>query len=92
MLTAIEGTSVILQFFIDDADPPIMLDNIFWSLTSLGVSMDITNSQSPHFVFSEDKLSLTILQLTAAQEGRYTFSAANSAGVTSESIVLEING
>ena len=91
-VTGIEGTSLTLQFFIDNADPPITLDNIFWSLTLLGVPEDITNSQSQHYVFSEDKLSLTILQLTAALEGEYTFSAANSAGVTSESIVVEING
>ena len=91
-VTGIEGTSLTLQFFIDDADPPITLDNIFWSLTSLGVPEDITNSESQHFVFSEDKLSLTILHLTAAQQGTYTFSAVNSAGVISESIVVELNG
>ena len=92
MVIGIEGTSLTLQFFIADADPPITLNNIFWSLTLLGGPMDITNSQSPHYVFSDDKLSLTILQLTTAQGGLYTFSAANSAGVTSESILVEING
>ena len=92
MVTGIEGTSLTLQFFISDADPPIMLDGISWTLTSLGVSEDITNSQDQHYVFSVDRLSLTILHLTSGQEGVYTFSAANSAGVTSQSVVVALNG
>ena len=92
MVTGIEGSSLTLQFFISDADPAITLDGISWSLTSVGVSEDITDSQSQHYVFSADKLSLTILQLTAGQEGVYTFSAANSAGVTSESVTVVLNG
>lgn len=92
MLTGIEGMTLTLKFAIDDADPAITLDDISWHFTSLGTSEDITNSQNQHYAFSQDKLSLTLVQMTTAQKGEYTLSAVNSAGVGSETITVLIEG
>ena len=89
----IEGNSATLSFSITDADPPVKTENIRWErLTPVNEIIDITDSDSEHFQFAKDRLSLTIVQLTDGQVGLYTLFATNEAGTRFNSIALVLEG
>ena len=82
-----------LKFAISSDDPLVQTENIRWErLTPLNVIIDITESDSPHFQLADDRLSLTIVQLTDGQIGRYTLFATNEAGTRSNFIDLVLQG
>lgn len=86
----VEGQSIVLSFLITEDDPPVSVENIRWEFTSLGATINITNTSSSHYMLSEDRRNLTIQQLTIAQAGMYTLFATNKAGERSNSIRLEV--
>ena len=49
-------------------------------------------SNSSHYVFSADHLSLTVINLQHSDEGYYTVLVANKAGVNKSTVFLEVNG
>ena len=92
-IIGVDTESVVLQFVITQDDPLIQVNNIRWEfLTSDGLVEDITTSSitDPHYELSADRLSLTIVQLNFAHQGRYTLFATNEAGTRSNSIDLFI--
>ena len=92
-MVGIQGMSVTLRFSISDDDPLVQTENIRWQrLTPLQVPIDITESDSQHFQLADDRLSLTIVQLTDGQVGLYTLFATNEAGTRSNSITLVLEG
>lgn len=86
----IEGQSIVLEFLITNDDPLVSVGNIRWNFTAFNTPEDITDSNSVHYVLSNDSLSLTIIQLTTAQIGLYTLIATNEAGERSNSIRLTL--
>ena len=98
-VVALEGGSATLQFSIESASPPIQLSGIRWYFQPTGAnySIDITQQatlpgSSSTLVYSNDSLSLTIGQITRQANGRFTLSATNSAGTTSNSTNLIVEG
>ena len=98
-VVALEGGSATLQFSIESASPPIQLSGICWYFQPTGAnySIDITQEatlpgSSSTLVYSNDRLSLTIGQITRQANGRFTLSATNSAGTTSNSTNLIVEG
>ena len=76
----IEGQSVTLQFILTQADPLVRVENIRWQFSFLGMDVDVTQSNNRHYQLSEDRRTLSINQLTSAEEGVYTLFATNEAG------------
>lgn len=84
---------VTLSFSISNDDPLVQTENIRWErLTSLNVPLDITESDDPHYQLANDRLSLTIVQLTDGQVGIYTLYATNEAGTRSNFVALVLQG
>ena len=76
-----------LVFRILNASPVVLPSNIEWDLN--GAALNDSVSQ---YFFSADRLSLTINNLTHSDEGLYTFTATNEAGVDSAFLFLNIEG
>ena len=98
-VVALEGSSATLQFSIESAYPPVQVSDIRWYFQPTGAnySIDITQQatlpgSSSTLVYSNDSLSLTIGQITRQADGRFTLSATNSAGTTSNSTNLIVEG
>ena len=94
-VVALEGGSATLQFSIESAYPPVQLSDIRWYFQPTGAnySIDITQQatlpdSSSTLVYSNDRLSLTIGQVTRQADGQFMLSATNSAGTTSNSTYL----
>ena len=81
------NNSVTLMFRILDASPVVLPSNIEWDFN--GVALNDLVSQ---YSFSADRLSLTISNLTHSDEGLYTLTATNEAGIDSASLFLNIEG
>lgn len=92
-IVGIHGMMVTLIFSISNDDPLVQTENIRWErLTSLNVPLDITESDDPHYQLANDRLSLTIVQLTDGQVGIYTLYATNEAGTRSNFVALVLQG
>ncbi len=94
-IASVEAETIVLQFNITQDDPLVLVDNIRWELlTSDGLIEDITLSSltDPHYELSSDRLSLKVIQLTSAHQGKYTLFATNEAGTRFNSIDLLIQG
>ena len=98
-VVVLEGGSATLQFSIESAYPPVQLSDIRWYFQPTGAnySIDITQQatlpgSSSTLVYSNDRLSLTIGQITRQANGSFTLSATNSAGTTSNSTNLIVEG
>ena len=91
--------NVTLAFNITDASPEVQTDNISWTFTDVNMAnFDVpTISNVANFfnltgLFSDDRLSLTFMNLTNRFEGTYTVTATNEAGSASASLILVIQG
>lgn len=92
-LTGVDAETVVLEFMITQDDPLVQVDDIRWEFTANDRSVeDITLSSitDPHYQLSSDRLSLTIIQLSSAHQGRYTLFATNKGGTRSNYIDLII--
>lgn len=76
-----------LDFVINQASPLVTPDNIVWTFNGR-----LVPSNSSHYEFSSDRRSLKIVILTTDDTGLYTMTATNPAGVSSESINLDVQG
>ena len=65
--------------------PAVLPSDITWSFDSNGVSSFVSNSE--HYLFSDDRTELTILNTQVSHGGIYSITAHNIAG---QSNVLEI--
>ena len=86
----IVDSSITLVFAILDASPDVMPSNVNWQFSNNGVSTDINGSQ--HYQFSGSRRNLTINNLQHEDEGQYTITVSNEAGIDTLSVNLQIEG
>ena len=102
-VVAIEDRSTLISFRIDDAAPPVSLDDIYWRFSPTfsndpysSDTVDITGLGTrlgnSVYSFSNDKRSLTVSQLNQTDEGRYFLIAVNPAGEHYSHIDVIIHG
>ena len=82
------GSSVTLRFRVADASPDVLPERTFWSFQDSPLSSNL----SDRFVYSVDRRSLTINNLTHEDEGNYSVMVSNEAGTDSREINLHIEG
>jgi hypothetical protein len=88
-LLGIVNDSVTLSFVIERASPPVDLNDISWTFTDVKGNISfITPTNRSYFSF--DSLNLTLNDLQHSDEGVYTLTAGNPAGVHAASINLSI--
>lgn len=91
------SSDISVQFSITRADPPVEMDDIIWSYSESGDSLesvDITLlvSNDSNLSFSEGLTTLTILDVSFFDAGLYTLSASNEAGTHNNTIELVVHG
>ncbi len=84
-VTGVLGNSVVLEFVVDRATPPVTGEDITWFFGSNLLVND-------RATFSSDILSVNISQLEYLDEGVYTLVASTAAGTGSADITLDIQG
>lgn len=82
------GSLVTLRFQVEDASPDVLPERTFWSFQDTPLSSNL----SDRFVYSVDRRSLTINDLTHEDEGVYSVTVINEAGTDSSEITLQIEG
>ena len=83
-MIALIGSNLTLSFFITNASPSVTIDNIYWTVN------DSTLIPSDRYVFSGDLLSFTILDVELYDEGYYTITVSNPAGIDSTTIIVDV--
>ena len=83
---------IILTFVIDNAFPSVKPSNVIWKFRSDSSQLTMTLSTGSRYSFSNDRLSLTITDLTHDDQGQYTITATNEAGTDQYFITLDIEG
>ena len=101
------GMNATISFTITRASPEVAQGDIQWTFVSLfsQATEDITPNtsinSSDHLVFSDDLLSLTIVNISQsgedtnffqADEGLYRLTASNAAGIRNASVNLTVEG
>ena len=76
---------ITLHFSIEDASPPVLLEDIQWSYDRAELQED-----GEHVLFSVDKLAVTITNLSLSDEGVYSLMATNPAGSDSATITMDV--
>ena len=85
--------NVNVVFTILRASPQVSLENIKWTFTDTNEgSRDITNSTDGRLAFSGNLQQLTISNISMSDEGMYTLTATNPAGVRSGVVNLNVEG
>ena len=80
------GKSITLQFNITKDNPLVIPDNIQWQFNGT----DLVGGD--RVVFSENRFSVTLNQLSLSDEGIYTVTASNPAGSDTDSLFLDVEG
>ena len=98
-VTGLEGNSATLQFSIARASPPVQPTGIRWFFQPTGANNaeDITQRNSlpdgsSTLAYSDNRLSLTVGEITQQSGGLFTLSATNPAGTASNSTNLITEG
>ena len=92
-LIGILERNITLQFSEGNDLPPITPADIEWRFAPIGGSaITISSSPDSHYIFSDDKLSLTIIVLSLDDEGVYELMGTTIAGSTSANISLDVQG
>lgn len=86
-VTAFRDRNVSLDFVINRASPLVIPDNIVWTFKGATLPSD-----SNRYEFFNNRTSLKIIGLTTADTGVYKLTATNPAGISSESINLDVQG
>ena len=92
---ALWNTSFTLTFTVTMSRPPITPSHITWEFISLsGVREILPRSNSdPHYVFSDDRRSLTLSSVRLNDTGQYILIANNDGGRALASIqIQEVQG
>ena len=91
--------NVTLAFTISVASPEVQTESIQWTFTDVNMAnfdlptiSNVANFSNLTGLFSDDRLSLTFMNLTNTFEGTYTMTATNEAGSASASLILVIEG
>ena len=91
--------NVTLAFTISVASPEVQTESIQWTFTDVNMAnfdlptiSNVANFSNLTGLFSDDRLSLTFMNLTNRFEGTYTMTATNEAGSASASLILVIEG
>ena len=82
---ALIAVSTHLQFFIEEANPPVHPEDIQWMFAGTELQED-----GEHVVFSADRLAVTITNLSLSDEGIYSLMATNLAGSDSATIMVDV--
>lgn len=90
-VTALTENNVTLAVNITMASPPVNPVNITWMLTSSEQSQSI-DVAGDKYIFSMDRQTLTITNIVHSDEGRYTITGKNPAGMDSVFIRLTVQG
>ena len=77
---------ITLNVSIRDDSPTVLPEDIIWTFD--GVEIKESNS----VLFSQDRFSLTVTNLSISDEGVYSVAVSNPAGYDSTSIVLDVQG
>lgn len=80
------GKSITLQFNITKDNPLVIPDNIQWQFNGT----DLVGGD--RVVFSENRFSVTLNQLSLSDEGIYRVTASNPAGSDTDSLFLDVEG
>ena len=88
------GDNVTFMFSLSKDDPPVETQDIEWFFifNSFNMRTVITNSANDRYNFSPNRLSLTIVGITLADQGQYILEATNAAGTRSNSSILSVVG
>ena len=88
-LTVLEGQSITLIFTITNDDPLVQVNNIQWEFGTVDITELLMTDEQ--YELSADSLSLIINNVSlSADQGIYTLSATNEAGIRSASIEIII--
>ena len=90
-VTALTENNVTLTVNITMASPPVNPVNITWVLTTSKQSQSI-DLAGDKYIFSMDRQTLTITKIVHSDEGRYTITGKNPAGMDSVFIDLTVQG
>lgn len=91
MITTVSRDEVTLSFSITGDDPTAMTWYFNASFGSnAGVERQIQPDDSR--VFSQDMLSLTIMDISRADEGTYRLSAINEGGANDDTVTVMVQG
>ena len=84
-IVELEGDTASFRFLVERANPPLLPQDVQWTMNG-----DALNETNPRYSFSADRLRLVVSALTRFDEGQYTVSVRNAAGVNSSSISLDV--
>ena len=71
--------------------PTVQINDIRWFFQRTGNSVREEITPSSHFLFSNDRLTLTIFNLTTQSDnGNYTVEASNIVGTGSDTVALDV--
>lgn len=90
-ISALEGNSVVLHFQINNANPSVTADQIEWYFDSVALRYR-TNLYGNTLAFSGDHRRLTISNLNYDIAGRFSMTARNLVGSSSDYVDLIIEG
>ena len=86
-----EFQRAVLQFSISRDLPEVEIEGISWFFHKNGDQRSITPGEKlERYVFSKNLLSLTIINLTQADDGNYTMEASNVVGTGADTITLDV--
>ena len=88
--SVIVGQDITINFTLSGAYPVVLPENLQWSFTNEGQTTVIMEGNGK-YSFSQSRLGLTISNCDLADAGRYTLTASNVAGMTTNFTSLTIN-
>ena len=92
--TGLLGEQITLTFVVVHAAPLVVPEDIIWRFTPIsgGDTRDLETAMDDRLVFSQNRRSLTIMNLTFDDDGEYIFQASNRIGNDSTTMRLIVYG
>ena len=94
IIIGVEFRNIQFSFMITSALPSVSSDDIQWYFTQEGTNNAvplIPGDDSTHYQFSEDRLTLRIINITrAGDSGNYSVTASNIVGQSTATIILDV--
>lgn len=91
-ISALEGNSVVLNFQVINANPSVTADQMEWYFNNTLALRSRTNLYGNTLAFSADFRRLTISNLNYDIAGRFSVTARNLVGSSSDYVDLIIEG
>ena len=95
MVAGVKGRSYQLKFTIKRASPSVKIEDRIWTYsnaTSGQMDINIAELDSTRFILDPSRLTLTILDIMFFDDGIFTLTATNPAGVHTASINFTVYG